>query len=108
MNEDQIGRMSLHIADAPVPDAIQVRLRQARQAAVAQSASAKGVPHGAIAVVLRYPRFAMATLALALVMGVFWVQQQQHQRDAAIDIALLSSDVPMDILLEPSLLEAGE
>lgn len=107
MNEDQIGRMSQHIADAPVPDAIEVRLRQARQAAVAQSASAKGVPHGAMAVVLRYPRFAMASLALVLVMGVFWVQQQQ-QRDAAIDIALLSSDVPLDILLEPSLLEAGE
>jgi len=108
MNEDQMGRMSQHIADAPVPDAIQIRLRQARQVAVAQSVSAKGVPHGAMAVVLRYPRFAMASLALLLVMGVFWGQQQQHQRDAAIDIALLSSDVPMDILLEPSLLEAGE
>ena len=109
MNEDQIGRMSQQVADAAVPDTVQVRLRQARQAAVAQSTLPKARHHGVMALVLSYPKFALASLALVLVIGVYWAQQQQQfQRDAAIDIALLSSDVPMDLLLEPSLIEAGE
>nr|WP_314899567.1 DUF3619 family protein [uncultured Deefgea sp.] len=108
MNEDQIGRMSQQVADAAVPDAVQVRLRQARQNAVAQSNSSKNSPSGILAMVCSHPKFALASLAVLLLMWVAVIQQQQNQRDVAIDIALLSSDVPMELLLESAMLDASE
>lgn len=108
MNEEQIGRISQQVADANVPDAVQIRLRQARQAAVAQSASAQTARAGITVLVLRHPKFALASLMLLFALGFSLVQQQQNQRDVAIDIALLSSDVPMELLLESAMLDASE
>lgn len=106
MNEDQLGRMSQQIADAPLADAVQIRLRQARQAAVAQTTNSKKLSGGVLVMVWNHPKIALASLAVLLLMGVAVIQKQQNQRDVAIDIALLSSDVPMEMLLDVAMLEA--
>ncbi|MGL6040577.1 MAG: DUF3619 family protein [Deefgea sp.] len=108
MNEDQIGRMSQQVADAAVPDTVQVRLRQARHSAVAQSASSEKSQGRILALVWGHPKFALASLAVLVLIGVAVIQQQQNQRDVAIDIALLSSDVPMEFLLESAMLDVSE
>lgn len=108
MNEDQIGRMSQQVADAAVPDTVQVRLRQARHAALAQSTSSEKSQGRILALVWSHPKFALASLAVLVLIGVAVTQQQQNQRDVAIDIALLSSDVPMEFLLESAMLDVSE
>lgn len=106
LDEEKVGRASQSIGNAPVPSAVQLRLTQARQAAIAQSTLPKTKGLGALALSLRYPKTMMAGLMLVFVLGAFWAQQRQVQSDAAIDIALLNSDVPMDMLLEANLAEA--
>ncbi|MBM5572507.1 MULTISPECIES: DUF3619 family protein [Deefgea] len=108
MNEEEFGRLSQKIADAPVPESVQNRLRQARQAALAHGAQSMATRGGWIALVLSYPKFALTSLALLLAIGLAVLQQQRSQPDAAIDIALLSSDVPMEMLLDAAMLEAQE
>ena len=108
MNEEEFGRLSQKIADAPVPDAVQNRLQQARQAALAHGAQSMSARGGLIALVLSHPKFALASLALLLAVGFAVLQQQRSQQDVAIDIALLSSDVPMEMLLDAAMLEAQE
>ncbi|MGL4995813.1 MAG: DUF3619 family protein [Deefgea sp.] len=108
MNEDQIGRMSQQVADAAVPDTVQVRLRQARHSAVAQSTNSEKSQGRILALVWSHPKFALASLAVLVLIGVAVIQQQQNQRDVAIDIALLSSDVPMEFLLESAMLDVSE
>lgn len=107
MNDKQIGRLSQQVADAPVPESVRLRLLKSRQAALAgQSRTAS---HGhVLAIVRQHPVLSLASLALLLMIGFTCLQQQQRQNDVAIDVALLTSDVPMDILLDPTLLDRAQ
>lgn len=106
MNEEEIGRLSQKIADAPVPASVGARLRDARQAAVAAH---RRTERGNVLVLLRqHPALSLAGLALLLMIAFTFVQQQQRKNDVAIDVALLTSDVPMEALLDPALLDRAQ
>lgn len=106
MNEEQIGSMSRQIADAPVPESVRLRLLQSRQAALAQQGVAS---RGNVLVLLRrHPALSLASLVLLLMIAFTFLQQQQRKDDVAIDVALLSSDVPMEALLDPALLDRAQ
>ncbi|WP_027468350.1 DUF3619 family protein [Deefgea rivuli] len=107
MNEEQIGRLSRQIADAPVPESVRARLLKSRQLASAQVQSVE--PRGNVLVLLRqHPVLSLASLVLLAMIALTFVQQNQHQNDIAIDLALLTSDVPMEALLDPALLDRAQ
>ena len=106
MNEEKIGRMSRQVADAPVSEGVRMRLLKSRQAALAAHSQ---VERGNVLVLLRqYPVLGLASLALLLMIAFTFLQQQQRQNDLAIDVALLTSDVPMEVLLDPALLDRAQ
>jgi hypothetical protein len=106
MNEENIGRLSQKIADAPVPEGVRARLQQSRQAALAAHSRTE---RGNVLVLLRqHPALSLASLALLLMIAFTFLQQQQRKNDVAIDVALLTSDVPMEALLDPALLDRAQ
>ena len=105
--QQHLAQLSRQVADAPIPEEIRARLIQARQAAVAQA----GLPHSraseVLALVNAHPKISMVSVLLVLLLSVTFVQQQQAKpMTRSIDLALLSSDVAMDDLLDPTLLDA--
>jgi hypothetical protein len=55
-----------------------------------------------------YPVLSFVGFALLLMIAFTFLQQQQRKNDIAIDVALLSSDVPMEALLDPALLDSAQ
>ena len=105
MNDEQIGRLSRKVADAPVPERIRLRLMQSRQAALAQWPRKTSPSGNVVAIVRRHPVLSLAGLVFFILMALTLLQQQQRQNETAIDLALLTSDVPMEALLDPTLLD---
>lgn len=106
MNEEHIGRISQKVADAPVPESVRLRLIKSRQAAVAVQGTA---PRGNVLALIRHhPVMSLASLVLLLMIAFTFLQQQQRKNEAAFDVALLTSDVPMDALLDPALLDRAQ
>ena len=108
MNEEQIGRISRKIADAPVPESVRVRLLQSRQAALAQSGPSTVSHVNVLAMLRHHPVLSLASLVLLLMIAFTFLQQQQRKNDIAIDVALLTSDVPMEALVDPALLDRAQ
>ncbi|QZA81877.1 hypothetical protein [Deefgea piscis] len=105
--QQHLAQLSRQVADAPIPEDIRARLIQARQAAVAQAALPHSRASGVWALVYSHPKISMASLFMVLIMSVTLLQQQQSKpMTTSIDLALLSSDVAMDDLLDPTLLDA--